>query len=95
MVGHVLTIASTVQLHILLFSSDEEQTQAARGRLEKNFELLTCLQRRWPALDISFARFREFHRACQNYKETSFRMDKWLLRFLFEFAKPVGEKDPN
>ena len=95
MVGHVLTIASTVQLHILLFSSDEEQTQAARGRLEKNFKLLTCLQRLWPALDISFARFREFHRACQNYKETSFRMDKWLLRFLFEFAKPVGEKDPN
>jgi hypothetical protein len=95
MVGHVLTIASTVQLHILLFSSDEEQTRAARGRLEKNFELLTSLQRLWPTLDISFGRFRQFHRACQNYKETSFRMDKWLLRFLFEFAKPIDEKGPD
>ncbi|KAI1623355.1 fungal-specific transcription factor [Exophiala viscosa] len=95
MVGHVLVIASTVPLHILLFNSDEEQTRAARGRLEKNFELLTCLQRLWPTLDVSFARFREFHRACQNYKETSFRMDKWLLRFLLEFANPVGEKDPD
>lgn len=93
MVGHVLVTASTVQLHILLFGSDEAQTRAARGRLEKNFELLMCLQRLWPTLDVSFARFREFHRACQNYKETSFRMDKWLLRFLFEFANPVGEKD--
>jgi hypothetical protein len=92
MVGHVLVIASTVQLHTLLFSDDEVQIRAARSRLEKNFEILTKLQTFWPTLDASFTRFREFHKACQKSKETSFRMDRWMLQFLFEFAKPVGEK---
>ena len=95
MVGHVLVISSTVQLHILLFSSDEIQIRAARSRLERNFEVLTRLQTFWPTLDVCFTRFREFHKACQKYKETSFRMDRWMLQFLFEFAKPMGEKDPD
>ncbi|OQV05348.1 Fungal specific transcription factor domain-containing protein [Cladophialophora immunda] len=95
MVGHVLVISSTVQLHILLFSTDEVQIRTARSRLERNFEILTRLQTFWPTLDVCFTRFREFHKACQKYKETSFRMDKWMLQFLFEFAKPVGEKDPD
>ncbi|KAJ9608211.1 hypothetical protein H2200_007199 [Cladophialophora chaetospira] len=95
MVGHVLLIASTVQLHILLFSPDEVLIRAARSRLERNFEILTRLQTFWPTLDVSFTRFRDFHKACQKYKETSFRMDKWMLQFLFEFAKPIGERDPD
>lgn len=92
MVGHVLVIASTVQLHILLFSSDEGQIKAARSRLERNFEILTRLQTFWPTLDVCFTRFREFHKACQKSRESSFRMDRWMLQFLFEFAKPVKEK---
>lgn len=92
MVGHVLVIASTVQLHILLFSSNEPQIMAARSRLERNFEILTRLQTFWPTLDVSFTKFREFHRACQKSNESSFRMDRWMLQFLFEFAKPIGEK---
>ncbi|EXJ64319.1 hypothetical protein A1O7_00655 [Cladophialophora yegresii CBS 114405] len=95
MVGHVLVIASTIQLHILLFSPDEAQIRAARSRLERNFEILTRLQTFWPTLDVCFTRFREFHKACQKYKETSFRMDRWMHRFLFEFAKPIDEKDPD
>lgn len=95
MVGHVLVISSTVQLHILLFGTDEIQIRAARSRLEKNFEILTRLQTFWPTLDASFTRFREFHKACQKSKENSFRMDRWMLQFLFEFAKPVEEKDPD
>lgn len=93
MVGHILVVASTVQLHTLLFSEDEVQIRAARSRLEKNFEILSKLQTFWPTLDASFTRFREFHKACQKSRETSFRMDRWMLQFLFEFAKPVGEKD--
>ena len=93
MVGHVLVLASTVQLHILLFSSSEQAIRAARSRLEKNFEILSRLQAFWPTLDICFTRFQEFHKACQKSKETSFRLDRWMLQFLFEFAKPVGEKD--
>jgi hypothetical protein len=95
MVGHVLVISSTVQLHILLFGSDEVQIRAARSRLERNFEILTRLQTFWPTLDVCFTRFREFHKACLKYKETSFRMDRWMHQFLFEFAKPIGEKDPD
>ncbi|KAK5100614.1 hypothetical protein LTS08_005365 [Lithohypha guttulata] len=92
MVGHVLVIVSTVQLHILLFDQDEAQIKAARYRLECNFEILSKLQTFWPTLDVCFTRFREFHKACEKSKESSFRMDKWMLQFLFEFAKPMGEK---
>lgn len=92
MVGHVLVIASTVQLHTLLFSSDETLIRAARARLERNFEILSKLQTFWPTLDVCFTRFREFHKACQKSKESSFRMDRWMLQFLFEFGQPVGEK---
>ena len=95
MVGHVLVIASTIQLHILLFDTDELQIRTARMRLERNFEILTKLQSYWPALDLCFSRLREFHKACQNSTETSFRMDQWMLRFLLEFAKPVGEKESD
>jgi len=92
MVGHVLVIASTVQLHILLFSSDDEQCRAARARLERNFAILTKLQTFWPTLDVCFRRFREFHKACEMSRESSFRMDRWMLQFLFEFANPIGER---
>lgn len=91
MVGHVLVIASTVQLHILLFSSDDLQVRNARRRLERNFEILSQLQVIWPC-DHSFERFQEFHRACQRSKESSFRMDKWMLKFLFENTNPIHEK---
>ena len=93
MVGHVLAIASTVQLHILLFSADVKETNAARRRLERNFEILTKLQSFWPNLDLCFERFQEFHAACQRSAESSFRMDSWMLRFLFEFTKPIGRKE--
>lgn len=95
MVGHVLVIASTVQLFILLFSPDPAETTSARERLEKNFEILTTLQMYWSTLDVCFTRFREFHQACLDEKksEKSFRMDRWMLQFLFEFAKPVTERE--
>lgn len=95
MVGHVLVIASTVQLHILLFSSDEALIRTARSRLERNFEIITRLQSLWPTLDVCFTRFTEFHKACQKSKESSFKMDRWMLQFLFEFARPIGEKEDD
>lgn len=42
---------------------------------------------------MCFSRFQEFHKACQRSTETSFRMDEWMLKFLLEFARPIGEKD--
>ena len=92
MVGHVMVVASTVQIHTLLFSDLEFQISAARRRLEQNFEILSQLRTFWPALDISFTRLRAFHQACNDSMDESFRLDQWMLRFLYEFAEPVDDK---
>jgi len=92
MVGHILVIASTVQIHTLLFSDNEEQISAARSRLERNFAILSQLRTYWPTLDVCFTRLRAFHRACRNSMDEPFRMDQWMLRFLSGFAEPVGDK---
>ncbi|OQU99040.1 Fungal specific transcription factor domain-containing protein [Cladophialophora immunda] len=92
-VGHVLTIASTVQLHILLFSDDAADVHSARRLLERNFELLTRLKTFWPCIDISFARFEAFHKACLRCQDDShFQMDQWMLKFMLEFAAPLTER---
>ncbi|KAG4440911.1 hypothetical protein IFR05_003601 [Cadophora sp. M221] len=98
MVGHALVISSTVQLHILLFTDNEEQSYAARQRLEKNFVILSRLQKLWRTVDHSFARFQEFHGACMRTKadsedpSTTFRMDKWMIQFLMEYSKPLEQR---
>jgi hypothetical protein len=92
MVGHILVIASTVQVHILLFGDDEDEIRIARSRLERNFEILQQLREYWPTLEVSFTRFRAFHKACRMSMETSFRLDQWMLRFLSEFAHPMDDK---
>jgi hypothetical protein len=92
MVGHVLVIASTVQIHTLLFEVDDAAVTLAKVRLEKNFCILAGLRRLWPTLDVCMARLRAFHKACRCSVDTSFCMDQWMLRFLIEFAKPVGDK---
>ncbi|OAP65744.1 hypothetical protein AYL99_01716 [Fonsecaea erecta] len=92
-VGHVLAIASTVQLHILLFSDSAVDSQRARRLLERNFELLTRLKTYWPCIDISFARFEAFHKACLRCQDDShFQMDQWMLKFMLEFAAPLAER---
>lgn len=97
MVGHIIVIASTIHLHILLFSPSDAEIRGARHRLEENFKILTRLQRYWPSLDLSFARLKEFHGACLRSKEgeggEKWRMDRWMVRFLVEYAKPVGERE--
>ena len=95
MVGHVLVVASTIQLFILLFSASELDTTLARKRLEHNFEILTRLQQYWPTLDVSFNKFREFHDAClrEGQNESNFRMDRWMMQFLFEFARPATKRE--
>lgn len=92
-VGHVLTVASTVQLHTLLFSADSAQVQNSRRLLERNFQLLTRLKTYWPCIDISFSRFETFHKACLRSQDDSlFRMDQWMLKFMLEFATPLTER---
>lgn len=92
MVGHIMVIASTVQIHTLLFSEDADQITAARRRLERNFEILSQLRAYWPTLDICFTRLQAFHKACRSSMDESFRLDQWMLRFLSEFAEPVDDR---
>lgn len=95
MVGHVLVIASTVQIHSLLFEAEEANLTLAKSRLEKNFCILTRLRRLWTTLNFCMDRLMAFHEACRNSADTSFRMDRWMVRFLVEFASPVSEKAPD
>lgn len=92
LVGHMLVVASTVQLHSLLYSSDDTDVQVAKSRLETNFKIISSLQAYWPSLQASTSRFDAFHRACLQGKD-SFRFDQWMLHFLVEFARPVEERD--
>lgn len=92
MVGHILVIASTIQIHTLLFSASAPAIAAAKERLERNFQILSQLRVYWPTLDVSFTRLRAFHKACRDSMDESFRLDLWMLRFLSEFAVPVDDK---
>lgn len=94
MVAHVLVIASTVQIHTLLFSGDEMQIQLSRLRLERNFQILLHLRPYWSSADSAMSRLRAFHQACLKSNKSSFVLDKWLLRFLVEFASHM-ESEPR
>ncbi|EMD94150.1 hypothetical protein COCC4DRAFT_163610 [Bipolaris maydis ATCC 48331] len=93
-VSHVLVIASTVQIHTLLFSADEAEIRISKARLERNFEILLRLRAYWPSVDSAMSRLRAFHQTCLRSKETSFVLDRWLLRFLVQFA-PHMELEPR
>lgn len=93
-VSHVLVIASTVQIHTLLFSGNEHQIRISKTRLERNFEILLRLRTYWPSVDGAMSRLRAFHQTCLRSKETSFVLDRWLLRFLVQFA-PHMELEPR
>lgn len=92
MIGHVVVIASTVQIHTLLFSPDVTEIAAAKDRLERNFTILLRLRELWPSLDMRMIRLQKFHKACRTSMKTSFKLDRWMLKFLSEFAKPVDER---
>ncbi|USP77436.1 hypothetical protein yc1106_04710 [Curvularia clavata] len=93
-VSHILVIASTVQIHTLLFSGDESEIRISKTRLERNFEMLLRLRTYWPSVDGAMSRLRAFHQTCLRSKETSFVLDRWLLRFLVQFA-PHMELEPR
>jgi hypothetical protein len=93
-VSHILVIASTIQIHTLLFSSDESEIRISKFRLERNFEILLRLRNYWPSVDGAMSRLRAFHQTCLRSKENSFVLDRWLLRFLVQFA-PHMELEPR
>jgi hypothetical protein len=95
LLGHVLVIASTAQIHSLLFSIDENEILRAKLRLERNFETITRLHTYWPNVSASFSRLAAFHSACLKGTQTSFRLDRWMLRFMLQFSQPIDEREED
>ncbi|ERS98773.1 hypothetical protein HMPREF1624_03963 [Sporothrix schenckii ATCC 58251] len=93
LVGHMLVIASTVQIYTLLFSADEDAIAAARDRLERNFEIITTLRQYWPCVDASLGRLRAFQNACLRCKEQSFQLDRWMLRFVLDYGQAIQNRE--
>ncbi|KAJ8115127.1 hypothetical protein OPT61_g3152 [Boeremia exigua] len=46
--AHILCLASTAQIHTLLFEVDESEICAAKIRLERNFEIISSMNEYWP-----------------------------------------------
>ena len=92
MIGHVLMIASTVQIHQLLNSSSEDEIVTTRRCLERNFEIILRLYNLWPALAMCLLRLRIFHTACWRSMTETFLMDCWMLRFLRESGRAVDKR---
>ncbi|PNH60983.1 hypothetical protein VD0002_g6745 [Verticillium dahliae] len=93
MLGHIIVVTSSVFIHTLLFETDEAEVAAARAQLERNFNSLVPLRQYWPALEVCFARLKTFHELCRKSTDHTYRMDRWMLRFLTEFARPIDEKE--
>lgn len=85
-VAHVIVIASTVQIHTLLFSANDAEIGDSKSRLERNFGVLLQLRPYWNSVDSAMNRLQAFHQTCLRSRDKSFVLDRWLLRFLVEFA---------
>jgi hypothetical protein len=93
LLGHILSITSAVQIHNLLFSAQDSEIAAPREGLENIFAFLSRLHDYWPNVGTSFSRLEAFHKACLKSKDSSFRLDLWMLQFIIEFSRPVRGKD--
>ncbi|KAG5655164.1 hypothetical protein KAF25_001937 [Fusarium avenaceum] len=91
--GHILCLASTVQIHTLLFGIDDDEIVAAKTRLERNFEMISSMNNYWPMNHMSISRLQHFHNACLQSKDDSFRLDAWMLRFLLGFSQDITDRD--
>ncbi|KAL0941976.1 ZnF3 [Colletotrichum truncatum] len=93
--GHILCLASTVQIHTLLFGVDDNEIQAAKTRLERNFEMISSMNNYWPMNHKSIGRLQLFHNTCLRSKDDSFRLDVWMLRFLLGFTQDIEDRDAS
>lgn len=90
-VGHMTVVSSSVLLHQLLFG-ELGQAQRARECLESNFRTLMILKKYWPSVDIMIERLRIFQNACRLLMGEAYKMDRWMLKFLLQYAMTLEEK---
>ncbi|OGE53531.1 hypothetical protein PENARI_c007G08863 [Penicillium arizonense] len=94
-VGHCLIVSSSVLLHTLLFG-DEQELSEARSSLNANFEALIELTRYWPCLKSMVNRLDKFQNMCLIAVHLpTYRVDKWMVRFLIEHSLPLEGQDSN
>ncbi|KAM5362598.1 hypothetical protein ACJA88_013955 [Fusarium oxysporum] len=92
-VGHMAVVSSSVLLHTLLFSVDED-VKPARDALKSNFEAILELRRYWPNTESMIHRLVTFQNYCllsSDYRTHT--LDGWMLRFLIQYSLPLGEKE--
>ncbi|VUC33639.1 unnamed protein product [Clonostachys rosea] len=92
-VGHMAVVSSSVLLHTLLFST-EEDVQPARDALKSNFEAILELRRYWPNTESMIHRLVTFQNYCllsNDYR--THKLDGWMLRFLIQYSLPLGDKE--
>lgn len=89
-VAHILVISSSVHLHTLLYGESKAAKQA-KDDLDTNFEHIMTLRRLWPAVDVSAARLRLFEAACLTSNQNTWRMDRWLVKFLLHHTTYMDE----
>lgn len=88
-VAHMTMVSSSVLLHMLLFG-DESNSELGRAGLLTNFEMLLELKKYWSCMNAITTRLLIFQRACLQLK--TYKVDKWLLRFLLEHGLPFSQK---
>ncbi|KAH8692576.1 hypothetical protein BGW36DRAFT_436274 [Talaromyces proteolyticus] len=95
-VGHMAIVSSSVLLHTLLFGTEDDLPQS-RHCLEVNFEALLELERFWPSVKAMINRLLNFQNTCLlfSYRHHTHRLDRWMVRFLFEYALPLNDKAAN
>ncbi|KAI9488490.1 hypothetical protein BDB00DRAFT_725608, partial [Zychaea mexicana] len=87
-VAHILVISSSVHLHTLMYG-DDKAVSRAKEDLDTNFTAIMELRRYWPAVDVSAARLRVFESACLTSSQNTWRMDRWLVKFLLFHTKDM------
>ncbi|KAL9568883.1 hypothetical protein ACKAV7_006948 [Fusarium commune] len=91
--GHILCLASTVQIHKLLFDVDDNEILSAKMRLERNFQIISSMNNYWPVNHMSISRLQLFHNTCLRSSDDSFPLDAWMLRFLLGFTQDIEDRD--
>ncbi|RDW58935.1 fungal specific transcription factor domain-containing protein [Aspergillus mulundensis] len=91
--GHLLVVSSSVLLYTLMFDTEDESIARAKELLEQNFLMLLQLRKHWSLVELSMARLKAFHRACQkNSTQENFDMDRWMIYFLNRYDANVSER---
>ncbi|CEL01204.1 hypothetical protein ASPCAL00792 [Aspergillus calidoustus] len=86
------TVSSSVLLHTLLFGTEDELAQSRRC-LHAKFEALLELEQYWPGVRSMINRLISFQNTCLLFAhEHMHRLDRWMTRFLFEYALSFDEK---